>query len=112
MYAVVHSVGNDYNVSLVSVRVTKEDKTGTILPRILKRLDGAGARPGLLPAGRGLFPASCINGPRRAGRRFLMPAVKNKRVKKAILEHHNGARKAASTSPSQTRTGREPGSTC
>ena len=32
----------------------------------------------------------------RAGHKFLMPAVKNRRVKEAILEHHDGKRGAAS----------------
>ena len=96
VHAVAHSVGNGYDVPLEFIRVTKEDKMDTILLRILKRLDRAGARPGLLPAGRGFFSVNCINGLKHAGHKFLMPAVKNRRVKEAILEHHNGEREAAS----------------
>ena len=110
VHAVVHSVGNCCDVPPGSVRVTKEDKMDTILPRILKRLDRAGARPGLLLADRGFFPASCINEPRRSSRRFLMPAVKNKRVKKAILEHHDDRKGDASTFHISNSDGRRAGS--
>ena len=96
VHAVAHSIGHGYDVPLESIRVTKEDKMDTILLRILKNLDRAGARPGLLLVDRGFFSVNCINGLKRAGHKFLMPAVKNKRVKKAILEHHGGKRGAAS----------------
>ena len=96
VHAAAHSVGNGYDVPLESIRVTKEDKMDTILLRILKNLDRAGAHPDLLLADKGFFSVNCINGLKHAGYKFLMPAVKNKRVKKAILEHHDGKRKAAS----------------
>ena len=96
VHAVAHSVGNSYDVPLESVRVTKEDKMDTILLQILKNLGRAGARPSLLLVDRGFFSVNCINGLKHAGHKFLMPAVKNKRVKEAILEHHGGKRGAAS----------------
>ena len=49
VHAVAHSIGHGCDVPPESIRVTKEDK---VLLRILKNLDRAGARPGLLLADR------------------------------------------------------------
>ena len=64
--------------------------------RVLKSIERSGTRLRLVLTGRGFYSVGSINCLKEGGRRFLMPAVKNSRVKKAILEYCKGERVAVS----------------
>ncbi len=91
-----HSIGPGYEIPLSDTRMTRDDKVDIILHESLKKIQRAGLRPQLYLADRGFFSVACMRVLGNTGRDFLMPAVKNARVKEAIERHHRGEIGAAS----------------
>ena len=92
----LHSVGKDYNIPLDARVIMKDDNVVTSLCKSLKNLDRQGLSPGTVIVDRELFSEEGISGLQRDGRSYLMPAVKNARIKEAIREVHDGMRETAS----------------
>ena len=106
-YMVAHTTDQKGNMPIGCMRITKDDNMTSITHKMLKKMDRVGARPGLVLADRGFYSVDWINFMKRDGRKFVMPAVKNPRIKKAILEHHEGKRDAASTFTMSNKDGEQ-----
>ncbi|MDE0526055.1 MAG: transposase [Thaumarchaeota archaeon] len=92
----LHTVSRDYNIPLDAKTVLNGDRAVTSLLQMPKKPGRRGPAVGAVLADREFFSAAAINGLQDGGRKFLMPAAKNARVKKAITEVDAGTRGAAS----------------
>ncbi len=84
------------NIPLFAHRVTSKDKMVTVMRKIIEKLIREDARPELGLFDRGFYNVACIDELLRLRLSFIMPAIKNKRIQKYILEVHNKKRKTAS----------------
>ena len=84
-----HSIGPGYEIPLSDTRMTGNDKIHMILLQNIKKIDRAGLHPPLYLLDRGFYSVACIKALKDAGRKFLMPAPKNARIKRLIEAHHH-----------------------
>lgn len=96
-HIVIHTVTKDYNTILDARTVSKDTKVHKPMLQMMKNLDRQGLQPGTLLVDREMYAAAVIKDLKSDHRNFLMPAVKNSRIKKAIAEVDDGKRKAASS---------------
>ena len=91
-YMTAHSIGPDHDIPLSNTRMTKNDQTHEIMDETIKKIERTGLNPSLFALDKGYYSVKCINTLKKGGRTYVMPAVKNRRIKKAIIEVHNGKR--------------------
>lgn len=96
-HVALHTVTKDYNVALDARTVPKDAKMHEIVLQMMKSLDRQGLRPGTLVVDRELYTVAAINALESDHRDYLMPAVKNSRIKRAIKEVDKGKRNTASS---------------
>ena len=96
-YIMVQSIGHDYNIPLGAWEVPQDTNEHILVRKMLQNLDRIGATPGLVLADRGFFSVEGINCLKEDGRKFVMPAVKNPRVKTAIHKYHGDKKNPVST---------------
>ena len=107
-YIVVQSIGHDYDTPLGAWEAPPRDTNEHILVhKMLQNLDRIGATPGLILADRGFFSVEGINCLKEDGRKFVMPAVKNPRVKTAIHKHHSDKKNSVSTFTIRNKHGKQ-----
>lgn len=95
-YATMQVVAGPINAVLDCARVTRGTDNVDFVRRFGHILERYGIRPRLVLVDREFFAVDvmlALNGMRK---RFLMPAVKTLGIKRAVLEHHSGARAAVS----------------
>ena len=87
-YIVVQSIGHDYDTPLGAWKVPRDTNEHILVHKMLQSLDRIGATPRLILTDRGFFSMEGINCLKEDGRKFVMLAVKNSRIKTAIHKHH------------------------
>ena len=112
-YMTAHSAGREYDVPLDTRRVVIRYKLVNIMARMLQNMARSGMQPGLTLADRRFYSLVCMNYFQEYGIRYMMPAVKNRHIKKAVREHHASQRNAAFRFQIGSEGGAElPSSTC
>ena len=96
-YATMQVVAGPINAILDCVKFTRGMDNVDFVRRFVHILDRYGIRPRLLLVDREFFAVDIMLALDGLGKKFLMPAVKNKGIKKAILEHHCKKRAAVSS---------------
>lgn len=93
-HASLHIVERGRRVTIFTVPVLPLDDHARIVERLILEARKRGIRIHTLLLDRGFFSVDVVNVLRRHRVRFLMPAVKNDRVKGAIEELHGGRTQA------------------
>ena len=106
-YATMQAVGTKISAVLGCFRVTRDDSEADFVRRFMRELGNHRIRPRLLLVDREFYSVDVMSAIREFGNRFLMPAIKNTGVKKAITEHHRGKRDAVSRYTLRNSEGRE-----
>ena len=95
-YATMQAVAEPVTAVLDCVRVTRDMFEADFVRSFMRKLGDYRIRARLLLLDREFYSTEIIGLVSDMGHRFLMPAVKNAGVKRAILEHHAGKRDAVS----------------
>lgn len=105
-YATVQVVAEPVNAVLDCVRVTRGSSDVDFVRKFVQILRDYGIRARLVLLDREFYSVDVMNALSASGSRYLMPAVKNRGVKKAIEEYHHGLRNAASRYVMKNAAGR------
>ena len=89
-YALLHGIGEDANVMLRVKRFPRGCKLESIMLSILAAAARAGVLPELLLLDRGFCNVGCMLAAGLQGNKWIMPMLKNARVKRLIREHDEG----------------------
>lgn len=96
-YATMQVVAGPINAILDCAKFTRDMDNVDFVRRFVHILDRYKIRPRLMLVDREFFAVDIMLALNGLGKKFLMPAVKNDRIKRAILEHHAGKRAAVSS---------------
>src|SRR5438128_1042463 len=92
-YASLHGVENGRRVTVVEIPVHQLDDHALVVERLINATTtkARGIRIRILLIDRGFYSVDVMKKLDELGVRYLMPAIKNERIKRAIEEeHHNG----------------------
>ena len=95
-YATMHVVAEQVPAILECMQVTRSVDNADFVRKFMQKLRDYRIRARLLLMDREFYSTEIIRLVSGHGRKFLMPAVKNTGMKRAIREHHDKSRKAAS----------------
>ena len=85
-----HGIGSNANIVLASKPFPGESKLADFVTGLLAAVSRTGVPVRHLLLDRGFFSVDCMLAAARMGRTYIMPAVKNSRIKDLIIEHHEG----------------------
>ena len=105
-YATVQVVAEPVNAVLDCVRVTRGSPDVDFVRKFVQILRDYGIRARLVLLDREFYSVDVMNALSASGSRYLMPAVKNGGIKRAIMEYHHGLRGAASRYVMKNAAGR------
>ena len=108
-YATLQVVGEEEggpNAVLDGARFVRGDSNVEFVSRFMRTLGSCRMPVSLVLMDREFYAVDVMLAVSEAGRRFLMPAVKNSGIRRAILEHHDGRRDAASRYVMRNSSGR------
>ena len=106
-YATMQTVGTKIGAVLGCFRVTRDDSDVDFVRRFMRDLGHHRMRPRLLLVDREFYSVDVMAAVRESGHGFLMPAIRNTGIKRAIKEHHAGTRGAVSRYTLRNSEGRE-----
>jgi hypothetical protein len=89
-YASLHVVENGRRVTIFEIPVHQLDDHALVVERLINATQARGIRIRILLIDRGFYSVDVMKKLDELGVRYLMPAIKNERIKRAIEEHHNG----------------------
>ena len=89
-YASLHVVDDGRRVTISEIPVHQLDDHALIVERLISAAKARGIRICTLLIDRGFYSVDVMNKLDELGIRYLMPAIKNERIKRAIEDHHNG----------------------
>ena len=89
-YASLHGVENGRRVTVFEIPVHQLDDHALVVEKLINATTARGIRTRILLIDRGFYSVDVMNKLDELGVRYLMPAIKNERIKRAIEEHHNG----------------------
>jgi len=91
-YASLHGVENGRRVTVFEIPVHQLDDHALVVERLINATTkkARGIRIRILLIDRGFYSVDVMKKLDELGVRYLMPAIKNERIKRAIEEHHNG----------------------
>ena len=89
-YALLHGIGEDANIMLKVKQFPRGCKLEGIMLSILAAAARAGVLPELLLLDRGFCNVGCMLAAGLQGNKWIMPMLKNARVKRLIREHDEG----------------------
>ena len=94
----VHGVGSDDGSDLVlsSLQLPKDAKLADFVPKMIRKASRSGTKIRMFLYDRGFFNVNCMVAAGKSQGCYVMPAVKNKRIKAAIEEYLHGKRDAIS----------------
>ena len=105
-YATVQVVAERVNAVLDCVRVTRGSSDVDFVRKFVRTLRDYKIRARLVLLDREFYSVDVMNALSASGNRYLMPAVKNRGIKTAIMEHHHGLRGAVSRHVMKNGAGR------
>lgn len=88
-YASFHIVEEGRRITVFSIPVYQLDDHASIVERLVTAARERGIRIHTLLIDRGFYSVEVMDTLDRLGIRYLMPAIKNERIKHAIEEYHN-----------------------
>jgi hypothetical protein len=89
-YASLHVVEHGRRVTVFEIPVHQLDDHALVVGRLINAAKERGIRIRILLIDRGFYSVDVMRKLDEMGVRYLMPAIKNERVKRAIEEHHKG----------------------
>lgn len=89
-YASLHVVEHGKQVTIFEIPVHQLDDHALIVERLINAAKAREIRIRILLIDRGFYSVDMMNKLDELGVKYLMPAVKNERIKKAIEDHDNG----------------------
>jgi hypothetical protein len=89
-YASIHVVENGRRVTIFEIPVHQLDDHAYIAEKLINAAKARGIKIRTLLIDRGFYSVDVMNKLDEMGVRYLMPAKKNERIKRAIEEHHSG----------------------
>ncbi len=94
----VHGIGSDDGSDLVlsSLQLPKDAKLADFVSKMIRKASRSGTKIKTYLYDRGFFNVNCMVAAGKSPGYYVMPAVKNKRIKAAIEEHHHKKRDAIS----------------
>ena len=105
-YATMQIVDGPINAVLCCLREIAGTKDIILMHKFTQFLAENGVKVRLLLLDRGFYSVDVMEALNQARYRFLMPAVKNRGIQKAIMEYHKEARKAVSRYEMKNKHGR------
>jgi Transposase DDE domain len=87
-YASIHVVENGRRITIFEVPVHQLDDHASVVERLIEHATARGIRIRTLLVDRGFYSVDVMNRLDELGVRYLMPAIKNGRIKRAIEDHH------------------------
>jgi hypothetical protein len=87
-YASIHVVEAGRRLTLYTMPIHQFTEKATAVERLLEEAKTRGVHIGLVLLDRAFFTVDVISALKRLGVRFIMPAVKNRKVKDVIEEHY------------------------
>ncbi len=98
-YASIHIVEAGRRLTLFTMSVNQFTEKADAVERLLKEARARGVHVKLVLLDRAFFTVEVISLLKRLGIRFIMPAVKNKKVKEAIRGYHESKAEAVQRFP-------------
>ena len=86
-YASIHVVEAGRRVTLYTLTVYQFSEKAQVVEKLLREAKARGVHVGVVLLDRAFFTVDVITALKRLGLRFIIPAVKNDKVKKAIREY-------------------------
>lgn len=93
-YASIHIVEAGRRLTLCTMPIHQFTEKATAVERLLKEAEARGVHVKLVLLDRAFFTVEVISMLKRLGIRFIMPAVKNEKVKDAIRDYHESKAEA------------------
>jgi len=93
-YASIHVVEAGRRLTLYTMSINQFTEKATAVERLLKEASARGVHMKLVLLDRAFFTVEVISLLKRLGIRFIMPAVKNRKVKDAIRDYHESRAEA------------------